>query len=94
VLRLNILDFRQRRSSWVKAYPAARPVTVSSTWTGSGSGGGGNTAVEEALYLSKITRHVTLVHRRDTFRAERILIDHLMEKVKEGKIRLNLTRPG
>jgi len=54
--------------------------------------GGGNTAVEEALYLSKITRHVTLVHRRDTFRAERILIDHLMEKVKEGKITLELNQ--
>jgi thioredoxin reductase (NADPH) len=54
--------------------------------------GGGNTAVEEALYLSKITRHVTLVHRRDTFRAEKIMIDHLMEKVKEGKITLELNQ--
>jgi len=54
--------------------------------------GGGNTAVEEALYLSKITRHVTLVHRRDTFRAEKIMIDHLMEKVKEGKITLQLNQ--
>jgi len=54
--------------------------------------GGGNTAVEEALYLSNITRHVTLVHRRDTFRAERIMIDHLMEKVKEGKITLQLNQ--
>ncbi len=52
--------------------------------------GGGNTAVEEALYLSNIARHVTLVHRRDTFRAERIMVDHLMEKVKEGKITLQL----
>ena len=52
--------------------------------------GGGNTAVEEALYLAKIARHVTLVHRRDTFRAERIMIDHLMEKVNEGKITLQL----
>src|SRR3990167_3356791 len=52
--------------------------------------GGGNTAVEEALYLSNIARHVTLVHRRDAFRAERIMIDHLMEKVKEGKITLQL----
>ena len=52
--------------------------------------GGGNTAVEEALYLANIARHVTLVHRRDTFRAERIMIDHLMEKVKEGKITLQL----
>lgn len=52
--------------------------------------GGGNTAVEEALYLSNIAKHVTLVHRRDTFRAEKIMIDHLMEKVKEGKITLQL----
>ena len=54
--------------------------------------GGGNTAVEEALYLAKIARHVTLVHRRDTFRAERIMIDHLMEKVNEGKITLQLNQ--
>ena len=52
--------------------------------------GGGNTAVEEAMYLSNIARHVTLVHRRDTFRAERIMIDHLMEKVEKGKITLQL----
>jgi thioredoxin reductase (NADPH) len=52
--------------------------------------GGGNTAVEEALYLANIANRVTLVHRRDTFRAERIMIDHLMEKVKEGKIVLQL----
>ena len=52
--------------------------------------GGGNTAVEEALYLANIVNRVTLVHRRDTFRAERIMIDHLMEKVKEGKISLQL----
>jgi thioredoxin reductase (NADPH) len=52
--------------------------------------GGGNTAVEEALYLANIAKHVTLLHRRDTFRAERIMIDHLMEKVKEGKITLQL----
>ena len=54
--------------------------------------GGGNTAVEEALYLSNIARHVTLVHRRDTFRAEKIMIDHLMEKVKAGKITLQLSQ--
>lgn len=54
--------------------------------------GGGNTAVEEAMYLSNIAKHVTLVHRRDTFRAERIMIDHLMEKVKEGKITLQLNQ--
>ena len=52
--------------------------------------GGGNTAVEEAMYLSNIAKHVTLVHRRETFRAERIMIDHLMEKVQEGKITLQL----
>ncbi|MBI1887998.1 MAG: thioredoxin-disulfide reductase [Nitrosomonadales bacterium] len=52
--------------------------------------GGGDTAVEEALYLANITNHVTLVHRRDTFRAEPIMVDHLMEKVKEGKITLQL----
>ena len=52
--------------------------------------GGGNTAVEEALYLSNIANHVTLVHRRDTFRAERIMLDRLMEKVNEGKIGFQL----
>ncbi len=54
--------------------------------------GGGNTAVEEALYLANIAKHVTLVHRRDTFRAERILVDHLMKKVEEGKITLQLNQ--
>jgi thioredoxin reductase (NADPH) len=52
--------------------------------------GGGNTAVEEALYLANIASHVTLVHRRDSFRAERIMVDPLMEKVKEGRVTLEL----
>jgi thioredoxin reductase (NADPH) len=47
--------------------------------------GGGNTAVEEALYLTNIARHVNVVHRRDKFRAEAILIDKLKEKVAAGK---------
>lgn len=48
--------------------------------------GGGNTAVEEALYLSNIASHVTVVHRRDKFKAEKILVDHLQERVKTGKV--------
>lgn len=52
--------------------------------------GGGNTAVEEALYLANIASEVVLIHRRDTFRAEKILVDHLMQKVEEGKIILEL----
>lgn len=52
--------------------------------------GGGNTAVEEALYLSNIANKVTLVHRRDKFKAEPILVDKLHEKVAEGKIELKL----
>jgi thioredoxin reductase (NADPH) len=52
--------------------------------------GGGNTAVEEALYLSNIASKVTLIHRRDKFKAEAIMIDHLMEKVAAGKIELKL----
>ncbi|WP_102284624.1 thioredoxin-disulfide reductase [Ottowia massiliensis] len=52
--------------------------------------GGGNTAVEEALYLSNIASKVYLVHRRDSFRAEPIMVDHLHEKVREGKIELKL----
>jgi thioredoxin reductase (NADPH) len=52
--------------------------------------GGGNTAVEEALYLSHIARSVTVVHRRDKFRSEKILIDKLMDKVNNGNITLEL----
>ncbi|PAX18315.1 thioredoxin-disulfide reductase [Vandammella animalimorsus] len=52
--------------------------------------GGGNTAVEEALYLSNIASKVVLIHRRDKFRAEAIMIDKLMEKVQAGKIELKL----
>ncbi|MFN3163079.1 MAG: thioredoxin-disulfide reductase [Pseudohongiellaceae bacterium] len=48
--------------------------------------GGGNTAVEEALYLSNLCSHVTVVHRRDALRAEKILQDKLMERVAEGKV--------
>lgn len=52
--------------------------------------GGGNAALEEALYLANIAQKVTLIHRRDTFRAEKIMVDKLNEKVKEGKIELAL----
>ena len=50
--------------------------------------GGGNTAVEETLYLANIASHVTLIHRRDKFRAEKILIDKLMEKVNAGLVHI------
>ncbi len=48
--------------------------------------GGGNTAVEEAIYLANICSHVTLIHRRDKLRAEKILVDRLMKQVEKGKI--------
>ena len=48
--------------------------------------GGGNTAVEEALYLANIANTVTLIHRRDSFRAEKIMVDKLMRRVEEGEI--------
>lgn len=54
--------------------------------------GGGNTAVEEALYLSNLASQVYLIHRRDTFRSEKILLDRLMKKVEEGKIVLHTHR--
>ena len=52
--------------------------------------GGGNTAVEEALFLANLCRQVTLIHRRDRFRAEKIMQDKLMKRVAEGKVRLAL----
>lgn len=54
--------------------------------------GGGNTAVEEALYLSNIASEVHVIHRRDTFRSEKILTDRLMKKAKDGNITLHLNK--
>ena len=54
--------------------------------------GGGNTAVEEALYLSNIARRVTVVHRRDKFRSEKILIDKLMDRAKNGNVTLEFNQ--
>ena len=50
--------------------------------------GGGNTAVEEALYLSNIASEVTVIHRRDEFKAEAILVDHIMEKAENGNVNI------
>ncbi|BCB27184.1 thioredoxin reductase [Sulfurimicrobium lacus] len=50
--------------------------------------GGGNSAIEEALYLSNIAKHVTLVHRRDTFKAEKIMVDKLKDRIANGNITL------
>ncbi|MFT5312384.1 MAG: thioredoxin reductase (NADPH), partial [Paraglaciecola sp.] len=54
--------------------------------------GGGNTAVEEALYLSNIASEVHVIHRRESFRSEKILADRLMEKAKSGNVTLHLNR--
>ena len=52
--------------------------------------GGGNTAIEEVLYLANIAKTVTLIHRRESFRAEKIMIDKLLQRVEEGKVILKL----
>lgn len=69
-----------------------QPVTVSFIKPKVAVVGGGNTAVEEALYLSNIASEVHLIHRRDTFRSEKILTDRLYEKVNNGNIVLHTDR--
>ena len=81
-----------RRSSAAAASPPAPPATASSSAaSASRSIGGGNTAVEEALYLSHIAEHVTLVHRRDRLRAEKILQERLLAR---GRGRQGLASSG
>ncbi|WP_370550282.1 FAD-dependent oxidoreductase [Edwardsiella tarda] len=74
------------------ASPPVPPVMVSSIASKRWPSSGGNTAVEEALYLANIAAKVHLIHRRDTFRAEKILIDRMMDKVKSGNIVLHTNR--
>ena len=80
---------RPKRPSWAVA-SAATLRRLLLPQPGRGRGGRGNTAVEEALYLSNICRKVTLIHRRDKFRAEPILVDKLMSKVENGNMELKV----
>src|SRR6266702_695413 len=70
----------RRRGSWAKGSRHAPPATDSSTKVRTLVVGGGNTAVEEALYLANIARQVTVIHRREKFRAEKILQQKLFER--------------